>query len=415
METSAQMKAYRPSGRVSAASRALGAPSGPHPNPQQEHEQASKNAYNKRFPGTNVLNPGLPRGELQRIEQLIANATKSRTQAELQPFKARGQEIQGTEQTVAKRYGGIGEQTQGTLTNLVGQSEAGAKTAENQAAEATLAANKAIESTGQTNQTLNAGYLDSQVRAAQEAAKANVAGIGASAQAGAQARGQGEEAFMRELRGVASQRALEGQGNIASLYGKQLTQNRGKEGEVLARNQAREKEERLTLPRELLTQKLGVQKLANEGIKVQQGGEKIRATERGQNLNRASAQERAGVTIRGQNIQKWAKEADLNYKVSHPSGKSTNAPKAPSPAEGRKYQAKISTAESLARALLPGGPRSTRPQQEAAREELRKKGATGDLISAALNLVVYGRLGPQDRRTAEAYGLTRQMRPQWFR
>ncbi len=283
METAKAMKAYRPAGRVAAASRALGAPRGEF-NAATGKTESRQNeaAYDRRFPGTNVLNPGgFGTDQLQGIEQLIANTGKARTEQELQPFRARAGEIKGTEATVANRFKGYGEQTQNTLGTLVGQSEAGAKTAENQAAEASLAATKAIETSGQNAQTLNAGYLDPQVRAAMEAGAARTTGFGASAQIGAQARGQAEEGFMRELRATAAQRALEGQQNIASIYGKQLTQNRAQEGQVLARGQAREKEERTELPLRLLTSKLGREKLEQSGEVAKA---RIGATERGQNL-----------------------------------------------------------------------------------------------------------------------------------
>lgn len=63
--------------------------------------------------------------------------------------------------------------------------------------------------------------------------------------------------------------------------------------------------------------------------------------------------------------------------------------------------------------------------EKAVRQELQEGINTGkggeagtgyspDVIHAALNLATYGVLGPDDRKTAESYGLLRAMRPEWF-
>jgi hypothetical protein len=74
----------------------------------------------------------------------------------------------------------------------------------------------------------------------------------------------------------------------------------------------------------------------------------------------------------------------------------------------------LSKAEGIAQLQL-GPKRYDHGRQEAVRKYLRELGYSNDQVSGAMNLAVYGKLGPKDEQTASAYGLNKQMRPKWFR
>src|SRR5206468_2297242 len=120
--------------------------------------------------------------------------------------------------------------------------------------------------------------------------------------------------------------------------------------------------------------------------------ERVGATKRGQNISAQS--QAAGRVQRERASQRTAetsrlnKQAELNYKETHPSGKATNAPKAPSPAEGRKYMANISKAEAIAHQQGVSG-KTTAKRLGEVRKYLQGLGYNGDQVSAAMNLAYY--------------------------
>jgi hypothetical protein len=111
-------------------------------------------------------------------------------------------------------------------------------TADNQAAQ--LAQNSAnqIDKTGAAAKALNAGYMDPNVQAVL-ANQATQAGTNAGANSQfASSQGQNESNFMANLRGSAAARAIEGQQNVASLYGGQLGTNRAQQQALIAKEPA---------------------------------------------------------------------------------------------------------------------------------------------------------------------------------
>jgi hypothetical protein len=406
METRQQMARYHQPAQQRAAAKALSPkPSGPAhagPSPQSPLEMSpgQLHSYNTKQVGEN-------------------------TQAELLPYRQRNAELSNIEQTAAKRYAGYGEATQAGLAGLQSTQQASAKTATNEAAESALRASKAIETAGQTSAQQNAGYVDPQLKAALGNQQANVTATGQAREAGAQAMNQNESNYLTNVRAAAAQRIAEGQQGITSTYGKQRGEVGGQERQLLAKMPGQvSKLDAEGLQHQFnnaaTEQGLGI-KIKTLGQKAQETQARVGATIRGQNIGAET--QRRGQNVSRENSERTAqtsrqnKAADLTYKETHPTGTKSTIPKAPNPAEGRKYMKALSEGVQIAKGVLGqvNQGRGTHTSQTAAREALAKKGATADQISAALNLAVYGRLGPQDRKTAEAYGLTPAMRAQWFR
>jgi hypothetical protein len=364
------------------------------------------------------MNPG-------QLHNYDVGQVRSNTQAELIPYRQRSAELANQERTTSNRYAGMAQSNQSLLGGIGTEAQNSAKTASNEAAESALRASKAIETTGQSSAQGNAGYVDPQLRAALSNQQGTVTATNTAREAGAAAQGQNEQNFIANLRAAASQRATEGQAGIASTFGKQRGEVGTQERQLLAKQPGQISR----LDTEMLQKKftnrateqgLGI-KLQTLGQKAQETKARVGATVRGQNVSAQSAAERNRVSQenneRTNATSRQNKQADLVYKETHPAGTKATTPKTPSPAEGRKYMAALSHAVAIAKGSLGAvnQGRGTHVSQTEAREKLAKEGATADQISAALNLAVYGRLGPNDRKAAEAYGLTAAMRPQWFR
>ncbi len=73
------------------------------------------------------------------------------------------------------------------------------------------------------------------------------------------------------------------------------------------------------------------------------------------------------------------------------------------------------------RAGLRPGVKNVRDAKRAAIQAIRDQAAAGketvpnDIMNAAVNLAYYGRLSSVDRAVAESYGLTPEIRGQWFK
>lgn len=357
--------------------------------------------------------------------QLHAYNTKQvgeNTQAELLPLRQRSAEINNQEATAAKRYAGMAETNQGLLGTIQGQQQASAKTASNEAAESALRASKAIETAGQQSTQQNASYMDPQLKAALGNQQANITATSQANQAGTAQANQNEANFLTNLRAVATQRATEGQQGIASAYGKQRGEVGGQERQALARQGGQiSKLDTEGLQKQFVNRAteagLGI-KTSTLQQKGQETAAKVNATVRGQNVTAANNlrttqtsrenSERTAATSR-QN-----KQADLTYKETHPTGTKSSAPKVPNPASATKYISEVGSAEAKANLWL-GSKKNDPAQQKKTREALARAGATADQISAALNLAVYGRLGPSDQEAASAYGEVKRLRPAWFK
>lgn len=302
------------SGRIAAAAHALGAPKATvHP----------AKALAARAPGK-AASPGRG-GEGERswlqmtpgeLQQLASKEVQQNTQAELQPFRARQGEITGTEQTVAKRFGGYGEASDKLLGGIQASAEGSAKTLDNEAAESAMKARQGVESAGQTAQSLTAGYLDPQVRAQLGAEQANVAGIGAGQQASAQALGQGETNFITGLRAAAAQRVAEGQRGITSQFGAQRAKVAGEEGKLLARMPG----QTTKLDTELL-QKQFTNRATEAGLGIKQGTlavsqQKANAEGRYKAGELTSKERSLAGQERGRSITQEHYQADAAYKAA---------------------------------------------------------------------------------------------------
>lgn len=231
----------------------------------------------------------------QQLGNLANQITKQNMSTQLTPLRQQANEIAGTENTVAGRYGGYSEATDKLLQGTGQESENTAKTYENQAADAVLKAGEAVNQTGQTATAQNGGYLDPQVQAELNAEGKLSAGVGGAQNSFAQASGQNEQNFMGNLRAAATQRALEGQKSIATTYGGDLAKNSSAQQALIAKQPADAKSLATELGQKQFTDYATMQGLGIKQTTAQQAGEKIKLTAK-QNT------EHDRLTERGQNI-----------------------------------------------------------------------------------------------------------------
>lgn len=372
-----------------------------------------------------------------QLQHFATKQVQGETKTGLAPYQQKAGEITGTEQTVAKRFGGYGEATDKLLGGLQSGAEGSAKTYGNMAADAALKAQTDLGSVGQNTQAQNGNYLDPQVKAALANQSANVGAIGAARQTGAETLGQNEQNLLTNMRAAAAQRVTEGQQGIASTFGKQRAQNQAGENALLARQPGAISKLQTELTQKAFNAKateqgLGI-KIQGLGQKAQETKARVGATERGQNLSREAARERNDIARQAQGFNEWAGRQKVDISKLSAEDKSrydeaqvrykrhleANGGKPPSPKEGRTYMDKLAKAESAVRSALGNQREGSKPEkhakEEAIRAKLRSENVSDDVISAALNLAVYGRLGPMDQHIAESYGLTKNLRPQWFK
>ncbi len=341
----------------------------------------------------------------------------------LAPLKAQATEIGANEQGVQQRYGQLQGAQNTQLEKIQQGQEASAKTFQNQMAENALTQGKAIETAGQTQASMTGGFVSPELRAQQALSSQQAAGQGGAGSAFAQSVAAGGANEIAQMRAAASLSALGGSQNITGVFQKQLAANQQAQQGVLGKVGPRTTELEEKIGQTNFADQAAKAKLAHENIKIGQAGAKIRQTgELGRERNRVSGANAAlGARTSRENAQEAAatsrqnKQADLVYKETHPTGTSKGRPKAPSPAEGRKYMGNVSKAEAIAH--QQGITSGTKPKRlTEVRKYLQGLGYTGDEVSAAMNLAYYGVLGPKDRETAEkGYGLTKKMRPNWFK
>lgn len=375
-----------------------------------------------------------------QLQHYATKQVQAETKTGLAPYQQKAGEITGTEQTVAKRFGGYGEATDKLLGGLQSGAEGSAKTYGNMAADAALKAQGSVAGVGTQTQTGNGNYLDPQVANTLKEQQANITGIGASRTAGAESQGQNEQGLLTNMRAAAAQRVTEGQGGIASQFGKQQAANQAGENALLARQPGAITKLNTELGQKQFTNRATEQGLGIKvgTLKVGQQNAQTKATDvvlkaRGAKEGHELTGKKLGLEGEKFAFGKWAKKNELQIKNLSAGDKAKydaaqtrykeyltkHGGKAPSPSEGRKYMSEVATIEAAVRAKL--GPRAkgaegwTHQAQEAIREELRAKNVNADRVNAALNLAVYGRLGPGDQATAISYGLTPELRPQWFK
>lgn len=435
--------------RLGAAAQALGAPKGvdrnpraqkPNPRPPGLQLHSSKKQMpnanpHKGGPGQNQhAHPGpksfleMGPGELRHSALKLA---QSQGKAELGPLQGQAREISATEQAAQNRLKALGEAQDRNLGTLGQQAQESAKTAENRAAETALKSATGIETTGQAQAGLLGGYISPEARAELVAQGQQAAAQGRASTSLAQQSGQNQINYLTNLRAAAAAKATEGQSQLASQYARQLATNRQAQEAIPARTAANYQKLALDLPQKQFNEVAAKEALGLKGLstreKARETRERVAATIRGQNSTAASQAAQRRVTERGQNLQYDIdklrteisagnlSETQRYHRAQEILQKEKASGKAPNPKEGRAYMGKLATAVQLARTKLTTNQgRGNSASQREARELLAKEGASSDVVSAALNLAVYGRLSKTDQAVARAYGLTPNLRPEWF-
>lgn len=410
METAKAMKGYRAPAAQRTMNPAKTGPTHPAAAPQAkswlEMNPAETHAYAAKTVGQN-------------------------TQAELGPLKAKAGEITGTEGLVAGRYAGYGQQNLQGLQGLQGEAAEGAKTASNALADTVLRASKGVETTGQADQAANAGYQDPQVRAALAAQQGNIAATGAAAQTGAQQSGQNEQNLLTTMKAAAEQRVREGQGNIASTYGKQRQANTSAENQLLLRQPGQITKLETELGQKQFNARATEQGLGIKAGALQQKGaetrERVGATERGQNLavgrNAENAQQRERSSVRSAETKENASERAATTRI-----KAAAEKRGASPAGSNKIFGELGSAAARVQALRSGKkPLTESAIREAissgqfkegyqaknaktgkmeAKVRINKQKAIGNqvIVNAALEAWNTQKISPETRRQLEAQG-----------
>ncbi len=264
----------------------------------------------------------------QQLAQLAAGITKADTASQLNPLKQTSGQITGAEGVALNRYAGMGATGQQQLASLQSGEEASAKTAQNNAAEAAVSAAKEINTSGQSAQTANGGFLDPAVQQALAAGSNTAGALGGAAGQYAGAMGVSGANLMTGLRAAAAQRVTEGAGKIAQGYGAAQSKVANEEGNIVAKQPAEAKSLAVELGQKQFTDAATQSSLGiKQGTLVQKGqetaaknktaerdtqarnatsrqetAERVKATERGQTLAQYRNAENNRVKERGQDI-----------------------------------------------------------------------------------------------------------------
>jgi hypothetical protein len=388
-----------------------------------------------------------------QLHHFVEKEVQSNTKAELAPYKARGQEITGTENTVAKRYGAYGEATQSLLGGIQSGAEAGAKTADNAAAETAVKSQGEVNTAGQNATTLTGGQLEPSVKAGTEAGATNIAGLGAAAQANAVSQGQNETNLLASIRAAAAQRVTEGQKGIISDYSKERGKNQAEEGRLLAKQSGDISKLTEADSQKQFEDKTTEAKLRSEGVKTES---KIQhETDENKKINveipqreadtrkvdveipqREADTRKVNSEVGKQAFDEWAKREEVavknlsavdknRYDEAEIKVKQEN----PSKADAIKYYDTLQNTLSIAKTeLAEGKKRGFTGQQlySIIRKQMAEGKHTGsgkapgkpigqNIIDAALNLAVYGRLSTVDQAEALANGMGPEIKPEWFK
>ncbi len=344
--------AGQPHIRQSAAAQHLGAPQKPPrapqraPKAQMRARPPAKIGSGQKAIGT--LNPG-------DIHNIAVTQSRLARNAELAPLKAQAGEIQANEQGATQAYGklvGAGNEQLGQISTNVGNS---AKTAENAAAEQALNTPKAIETSGQSQASMTAGYMTPELRA-ELGAEAQQAGSSAGARASAaQNIAQEGSNLVEQIRAAASLKALGGQQNITGAFQKQAKANQIAQQAAIAKTGSRQAEIESKLGQQNFTDRATAQGL---GLKLQtlnqKGAEtasRVRATERGQNVglqkNRENVAQRETASQRSAAQKEAASERSARIKAQitrSSKGTKTAAGKTATPDALNKLSAELGAA-----------------------------------------------------------------------
>lgn len=292
-----------PKVRMTAAAQHLGAPRAAPQRAPRAPQRAPRAAPRPPKVGSGqkplgTLNPG-------DIHNVAVTQGRLAQRAELAPLQSQAQEIRGNEQGASQAYGKLVSASEPVFQGIIQNMGASAKTAENTAAEAALQAPKAVETAGQSQASMTAGYASPELRS-ELLNEAQQAGANAGSRSlAAQNIAQGGQNLIEEMRGAAALKALGGGQNITNTFQKQLVTNENAQRNAITKSAGRVPEIEQKLGQQNFADALTKAKLANEGIKIGQAGAKIRqtgelgaakvrATERGQNLATARNRENVG-------------------------------------------------------------------------------------------------------------------------
>ncbi len=408
------------------------APSKPAAKPKAPPKAPRSPKAAKAPPGIGNMNQGDVHNKAVTLARLERNAS-------LAPLQSQAKEIGANEQGVQQRYGQLVGAANTQAEHLQQGQAASAKTFENQAAENALTAGKAIETAGQTQALMTGGYTSPELRAQMALSSQQAAGQGGAGSAFAQSVAASGASNIAQMRGAASLNALGGSQQITNAFQKQAAQNQQAQQGVIGKVAPRAAELEEKIGQANFSDKAVMGKLAFEGVKLKQAGElgrgKIAATKEGNQLtrltgiegNRARAADLKfkennakvvnGIANLNANDQKKYHEAETRYKNYVES----HGGKPPDPTEGRKYMGELERAATIAshsgiRRGLTG--QALKDAKKKARETITttaKGTIPNNMIEAAFNLAYYGRLSATDRAVAESYGLTKEIRPHWFR
>jgi hypothetical protein len=243
--------------RVTAAVKALGGPAPKAPSskgvgkatrlPKAPGQKAAAKmprqpaAHAKAAPAARQrLVPNYSEGSLNegQIKQIANNEAKQVMNAELSPLKGEAKEIQGNELGASERFQSDAGAANSLLSSVGQQQEASAKTAENQAADNALSQGKSIETSGQQQASMTAGYMSPELRAELNAEGTREAGVGAAGNTFAQNSAQAGSNLTAGIRGAAALRAVEGQQKVTGYFQKEGNKVQEDEGRTIAKKGA---------------------------------------------------------------------------------------------------------------------------------------------------------------------------------
>jgi hypothetical protein len=399
----------------------------PHPNhPGQNQHAHAGPPVNPESRSLLELNPA-------QIAQRGSHMAQLQQKAELSPLQGQAKELSGTEAAAQARFKALGEAQSTNLQGISQQAETSAKTSENRAADLALKTGKSIESSGQAEAGQLGGYVSPELKAQMLAAGQRASETSGAGQSLAAQSGQNEVNYLANLRASAAARVTEGSRQIAAPYGKALAENAGKQRETIAKTAPNAAKYQQELGKEAFNQKatqlgLGIKnselglksgKLNIEGqnartkafdvsSKAQSTAAKLGLEGRKLSFNEWATKEKVAISKMSASDQARYHEAQVRAKES---GTTAN------PAAGRKYMGEIAKGLALVKGVIGAHNqgRGNAESQAAARKALAEKGATADQIAAILNLAVYHRLSTADQAAAISYGLTPNLRPEWFR
>ena len=357
--------------------------------------------------------------------------------AALSPLEAQGRQIQANEQGVQQSFKNLQGSADQNLQKLGGGQAASAKTFENQAAENALTAGKAIETAGQTANTLTGGYTSPELKAQLALSSQQAAGTGGAGSQFAQNIAAGSAAQLAQMRGAASLKALGGSQAITNTFQKQQQGVQQAQQGVLAKVAPRALEIEGNLGKEQYTRRATREALGLKGASLKQAGElgfgklaqgaaalKQKGEEGTKNreikekvleFQEAHAGTQDKYSKMSANDQHIYKQAEMRYKRFL----ETHGGKAPDKKEGRGKANEVEHASAIAFANgVRKGSKDLHGAKQRAKEAIEKAYggvAPTALVTAAMNVAYYGRLSKADRAWAESYGLTGEIKPNWFK